>query len=407
MPSSSGTSSAPATTRSVPGAQVIEELQAIDTSLLDKLIEIRTEQTRLEVYRHKAAELKDTVKDAVWKRVIGDYAARSTQLEEQAAPLKGDVQREYRKLRALHDRISAVHEEARLAKEELEFREAVGELSKEDLTARLDAPQRTLDGCLRDLAAIEAQKARFIEAFGSDADLEVPAVPAAESASSPAPEAVPVSDRPTEKPIRPSPAKRSDPPSGERYAAELGAFPPEPVGLHAAVPDEAAPFNPDLTRRASPGASAPPAATGSAPAAASIPAAASTSAAGSAPEDAADAPDLTRIVSRGANRPAPDDRTMLLPRAALLVTIGDGQPLLQRLGAINFMGRTEDNQIQINRPGVSRRHAVVQLTPTGFVVKDLGSQNGTFLNGERVAEKELADGDRIVIGDAQIVFRLQ
>jgi hypothetical protein len=189
-------------------------------------------------------------------------------------------------------------------------------------------------------------------------------------------------------------------PSGERYAAELGAFPSEPVELPvAAVTDEAASMNPDLTRLASPAASA--------PAAASTHEDASTPAAGPTPEDAADAPDLTRIVSRGAPRPAPDDRTMLLPRAALLVTIGDGQPLLLRLGAINFMGRTEDNQIQINRPGVSRRHAVVQLTPTGFVVKDLGSQNGTFLNGERVAEKGLADGDRIVIGDAQIVFRLQ
>jgi hypothetical protein len=400
MPSSTGTSSLPAATRSEPGAQVIEELRTIDTSLLDKLIEIRTEQTRLEVYRHKAAELKDTVKDAIWKRVIGDYAARSTQLEEQAAPLKGDVQREYRKLRALHDRISAVHEETRLAKEELEFREAVGELSKEDLTARLDAPQRTLDGCRRDLAAVEAQKARFIEAFGSEADLDAPAVPAAEPASPPAPVALPISDRPTEKPILPPPARRSDVPSGERYAAELGAFPSEPVELPvAAVPDEAASLNPGLTRLASPAVSA--------PAAASTHEDASTPAASPTPEDAADAPDLTRIVSRGAPRPAPDDRTMLLPRAALLVTIGDGQPLLQRLGAINFMGRTEDNQIQINRPGVSRRHAVVQLTPTGFVVKDLGSQNGTFLNGERVAEKGLADGDRIVIGDAQIIFRLQ
>jgi FHA domain len=384
MPSSSRTSSLPAATRSVPGAQVVEELQAIDTSLLDKLIEIRTEQTRLELYRHKAAELKDTVKDAVWKRVIEDYAARSKQLEEQAAPLKGDVQREYRKLRALHDRISAIHEETRLAKEELEFREAVGELSKEDLKARLDAPQRTLDGCRRDLAAVEAQKAKFVEAFGSEADLETAAVPSAEPASHlthPGPEAVPLSDRPAE-PIAPSPTPRSDTANGDSVAAELMA-PSEPVGVPAAVQGEAATFNPDLTRLASPSASI--------------------------AEEVADAPrtDLTRIVSRGTNRPAPDDRTMLLPRAALLVTLGDGQPLEQRLGAINYMGRTEDNQIQINRPGVSRRHAVIQLAPTGFVVKDLGSQNGTFLNGERVAEKRLVDGDRIVIGDAQIVFRLQ
>ena len=77
-----------------------------------------------------------------------------------------------------------------------------------------------------------------------------------------------------------------------------------------------------------------------------------------------------------------------------------------RLGPSTSLGRTEDNQIQIARPGVSRHHAVIEFTPGGFSLKDLGSQNGTFLNGDRVTTHALTDGDRILIGDAQLVFRL-
>jgi hypothetical protein len=155
-----------------PEAQVLEELRAIDTSGLEKLTEIRAEQTRLARYRVKGGELKGSVKEAVWQRVLSDYTARSSMLEELAAPLKNELQREYRKLRALHARITASYDEALLAKEELEFREAVGELTKMDLKAKLDGPQAIVDRCQRDLAAVEAQKAKFVAAIGSEAELE-------------------------------------------------------------------------------------------------------------------------------------------------------------------------------------------------------------------------------------------
>jgi pSer/pThr/pTyr-binding forkhead associated (FHA) protein len=99
-----------------------------------------------------------------------------------------------------------------------------------------------------------------------------------------------------------------------------------------------------------------------------------------------------------------EDRTFVLPRAALLLSVDEGEPTVHRLAAITGMGRLDDNQLQIARAGVSRHHAVIEGTPDGFRLKDLGSQNGTFLNGERVTERVLADGDRILIGDAKLVF---
>ena len=126
--------------------------------------------------------------------------------------------------------------------------------------------------------------------------------------------------------------------------------------------------------------------------------------------------DRTRLVSgRGAPpKPArvPTDsadplRTSILSRAAVYVSLGGAETTEHHLGAISLIGRTEENHIRLTGPGVSRRHALIKGTPTGFVLKDFGSQNGTFVNGERVSETErpLVEGDRIVIGEAQLLLR--
>jgi pSer/pThr/pTyr-binding forkhead associated (FHA) protein len=64
-----------------------------------------------------------------------------------------------------------------------------------------------------------------------------------------------------------------------------------------------------------------------------------------------------------------------------------------------------DCQLQIVRGGVSRRLALNTAAIGGCAVKDLGSQNGTFVNGERNQERTPPDADRIVIGDTQLIVR--
>nr|PZN84971.1 MAG: hypothetical protein DIU54_10690 [Acidobacteriota bacterium] len=83
----------------------------------------------------------------------------------------------------------------------------------------------------------------------------------------------------------------------------------------------------------------------------------------------------------------------------------DGSVQEYRLAAVNYLGRSDDNHLQIARPGVSRRHAVIMAAASGFVIQDLGSQNGVFVNGERVGEHTLKDGEQIVIGDSTLTFR--
>jgi len=68
------------------------------------------------------------------------------------------------------------------------------------------------------------------------------------------------------------------------------------------------------------------------------------------------------------------------------------------------IGRAEDNTIVLADSTVSRRHAVVEWRDGDFVVRDAGSQNGVFLNGERVEDAKLTSDDRIRIGDRVFTY---
>jgi hypothetical protein len=75
------------------------------------------------------------------------------------------------------------------------------------------------------------------------------------------------------------------------------------------------------------------------------------------------------------------------------------------------LGRGTDADIQVNDPGVSRRHAEIRLMPEGpdgvrVVVVDLGSTNGTLVNGRRTSESELTDGSIIKIGTTELTLRI-
>jgi hypothetical protein len=68
------------------------------------------------------------------------------------------------------------------------------------------------------------------------------------------------------------------------------------------------------------------------------------------------------------------------------------------------IGRLADCTVAISDPQVSRRHAEIRADVEGFVLHDLGSLNGTSVNGEPVTERLLADGDVIGVGPAAIRF---
>ena len=70
------------------------------------------------------------------------------------------------------------------------------------------------------------------------------------------------------------------------------------------------------------------------------------------------------------------------------------------------IGRNPDSDILLEDPEVSRQHAEVRREEGVFVLVDLGSVNGTRVNGAGVDERTLQDGDVITIGGATIRFEL-
>ncbi len=90
----------------------------------------------------------------------------------------------------------------------------------------------------------------------------------------------------------------------------------------------------------------------------------------------------------------------------VLVMFKDGQrrefPLR---GARTVLGRADECDLRIPTRDVSRRHCEIEIGSAGAIVRDLGSSNGTYVNGRRVAEAALNPGDRLTVGP--VVFVLQ
>ena len=90
--------------------------------------------------------------------------------------------------------------------------------------------------------------------------------------------------------------------------------------------------------------------------------------------------------------------------AATLTLLGD-QPVTYELSAFSTLGRHPDNTIQVLDRIVSKEHARITLGPSGgYIIRDVGSLNGTYVNGQRITEHVLAAGDQISMGNSSFRF---
>jgi hypothetical protein len=308
---------------------------------------------------------------AVSARVLADYETRLRALRAEAEPLRARARSEWEKLRARYAEVGSREERARLDKQELEFRHEVGEIDEAALRDRVKTPEAVLDTCRADVAALDRQKARFLEVF-TEEDLAAPATPTAPPRAS-APAAT----------VRAAVADAR----GERGGVAAGV--PDARGERGGV----AAGVPDARGERGGVAAAKPAATVAPTAAAAV--------------AAADASDVTMV----GPLPIPVDEaaeegTLILPEGVLVVLDADGGEATHRLSAMTYIGRSDDNQVRVQRGGVSRRHALIVAERAGFRIEDLGSQNGTLVNGRQVQRAALAHGDIITLGDAKLRFEV-
>ncbi len=91
--------------------------------------------------------------------------------------------------------------------------------------------------------------------------------------------------------------------------------------------------------------------------------------------------------------------------AFLIVFRGGSIGATYRLKTHALLGRASEAHVRLTGEGISRLHAEITRTADGdCIIADLQSRNGTWVNGERVRETLLRDGDRLQLGDAELKF---
>lgn len=323
-----------------------EELSRIDLTPLAELVRIKQEE---EVLAERLVKIEDRVgkvSRTVYDRVKRDYETRKAALEQESRPLKEKARVEYRRLQALRAQVAQAVDAAALDKEELELRKDLGEFPDKDYKEKLAAGEARLAGEKKDLDEVDQTKAKFLEAFRSEEELE----------------------------------------------AGLPAPPPPPPARLSAVSATFVPPSPDATVM------------GASPQVPAAAAAAATVIGVSALEP--ESPDATVIQgSPVMSAVAGREPTRPMPRARLALLEGDTvvREFVVKPG-VSTIGRLAQSDVHLPTPDVSRRHAQVVLSEEGCFVVDLGSENGVVISGARVQKHKLADGEVFQLGKQRLRF---
>ena len=319
-----------------------QALAAIDLSAIESLKKLKAEQDQLDERLKSMDELKANFAPPVFERVRSDYQKRLNDLEEQAAPLKQAAREQYSSLRALIERFEADHEAVKLDQQELELRHKLGEFDDKEFQKRIKA----IEAAVKEKAEARARglemKARFLEAFHAESDLEAASAPT-----------TPVTGRFTVPADETGEARTTDMPG---VRPDLT---PNKTQIMSAV-------NVTSVRPATPPAPPPPA-----PA---MPA-------------GGGATQIFRAARLVPQNPEAGKQSYTLTLKPMAI------------------GADPASDIRIAGPGVEPKHAQINVSMAGFTIVDMTTKHGTRVNAEKIKERQLANEDVIQIGAARFVFR--
>ena len=108
---------------------------------------------------------------------------------------------------------------------------------------------------------------------------------------------------------------------------------------------------------------------------------------------------------RGAAAGAPPRRVSPEEAGPRLILEGAVERVVPLTSPLTVLGRAADADLRLPDTGVSRAHAEIRLADGVATVTDLGSTNGTTVNGRRISNAELRDGDRLGVGASTLVYR--
>jgi hypothetical protein len=93
------------------------------------------------------------------------------------------------------------------------------------------------------------------------------------------------------------------------------------------------------------------------------------------------------------------------PQLLVLDTSGKPSEKVSLTRAPVTIGRLSNNDVVLSDSNVSRRHAELRKEGAAWFVRDLGSTNGTVVNGKPISDQELKEGDRLSFGTSELVFK--
>ena len=325
-----------------------DALNAIDLSAIESLKKLKLEQDVLDERLKAMEDLKAQVANAVYLRVREDYQKRQQSLDEQSRPLKQAARDQYARLRTLLERFEADHEAVKLDQQELELRHKLGEFDDKEFAKRIKAIESSVKEKAEARARAEEIKARFLEAFHAESELEQEA--------------------------RTNPGIRADaikPDSSKADSASTQQFKVlTPADLAEARTSEV----PKV------GGNEPPGRTQIMP--------------------------VINIPDPVPASPASGAATQIFRPARLIPQNPEAgkqtYPLTLKPIAL---GAAAGNDVRIGGPGVDPKHAQIAATMSGFTITDINTKHGTRVNAEKIRERQLQHDDVIQIGAARFVFR--
>jgi hypothetical protein len=385
----------------------------------------------------KANAAKGSVSDYIFEKVKTEYSSKLENVRAQLSPITSELDREKKEC---EDLLPRLEEEIRALEDELseaEFRFRVGEFDQNKLTEI----QTRLNPDLADRSERQTEISNRLKTIDTDFNVSAPEGDAAESNESAAPEKKETKDEKENKKDNQDREENStDDASSSRVTLSsddpLEALTDKPAGKKTGEPEPAAAEDSDKSKKK-------PAADSSSTedskkdtkdasfenpqewidefgeddGESGVKTATKTAKNKSkkAPTNEKDKDDPLSALADPSGDPSdatdtepeanaePEEVSSGFPNMVIITGPSSGKkiPLLPMTMSI---GREHDNNIELKDPDVGRYHARVLYDRGRFVLEDLESSNGTWLNGEKISEVALKNGDRIKLGETELAI---
>lgn len=342
----------------------------INQPLLDDTAKLRQERATVAERLAKIEATRDQVSPQVFERVSQEYRCKFDAFTQSLMEKKAEVDRELSTLHETRQKVTANLDAQKTVLEELEFRKQLGEFDEKAFDERAKEAKDKLEKFQKIIEAVTGNIQKYEALF---ADFE-PA-PLEPSQRTPAATKAPIAK--SDAPARPSTSATATIPARKKTPAGQPEYnlPPEQSQNYFSSGD-------DVSERPT----------------------------GVAPPPAPPKTQRTQVFTptqktTSSGTSGSSTSPSIRPGIAHLTVIrGAADSPKYPLGKETTIGRAHTNHIVLKEARISRQHAIIRQAGKEFVVEDLQSSNGIFVNGEKMKEHVLSDGDRLQIGDFVMEF---